>query len=873
VETRGRTSETLTIHVSQHSRCFFHNIDLHLQDNNVVASEPSETSCRNALFITDPSLDRQGLIDRKGLRTEGTCQWIEKNKTYQAWLEAEPSLLWIYGGPGKGKTMLSIYLTQQLEQKYNGNVIYFFCSSGHQNRNTATAVICTLLWQLIGKQPGLARLVDPYREPLERMQALLSTPGSLWEIFIKCLRSTELEGMYCLIDGLDECEDAAARWLAVQFAALAQNTGRCCLHLLVVSRGMLDFRHVKQIHLDPDNDHNISADIEAFMSERMSELSERLQLSDGFRSILQRELLLKAGGTFLWVGYAMNELLAKETSLEVQEAIDDLPAELPALYGRMLRRILSNKRDTITTILNWVVVAIRPLTLVELSAAVTWQIPENMERLQYTMDHISICEPFISVQNGVVLFVHQSAKEYLLRKGGDGIDIVRGVSTSRADMHMSLAKSCLDALDKYSAFTDYAFDHWAEHLRQCSNSAQADIIENYPFFDVKSEVHEAWWTLYCKQRVMGSFHPGHKCLHPLYLACFLNLVAWAQMLLAKELNPDAREKLMNTRATTHKISPLAFAILGIHGGATVIPVLLANGADPTLPCDELSRSSISLAVSRREMGAAEMLLKSIKARTPSKMISDIAHSDLIWNSIGESDFPVTKLLLDTGASLNAIRGSESMDERTPLNLSIKRDYAAHFKLLLDYGADLDMGYDQSLSSSLLTALMYKRAAMTQTLIERGALPDGMTSITRLLWLCIRTMNMPGVEFALQHGVDPNVVLGGPLGEFTSLHWAVIEWRRRQYHPSTWASYEIITRVLLRHGADPDLRDRRGKTAMDYAGAERSVFELLSRVVRQAEDDRGYSRPDFQLLKTGGTKSKTPSLAWRPGLRRKSSDLA
>jgi hypothetical protein len=375
---------------------------------------------------------------------------MERNEEYQSWLEGEPGLLWIYGGPGKGKTMMSIYLTQQLERTHGRNVIYFFCSSGHQTRNTATAVIRTLLWQLVTKHPSISRLFEPYQDPPERMQALLSTQGTLWELFRQAIQGTGLETMYCLIDGLDECDDASARWLAVQFANLAQENDNGVLRLLVVSRGMLDFRLVKQIHLDHDNDHSIRADIETFASARMSVLSQRLQLSDGFRSRIQLELLRKAGRTFLWVGYAMNELLAKETSLEVQEAIDDLPTELPELYGRMLRKIASNRWGVITTILNWIIVAIRPLTLGELSAAVTWQIPGNMERSQYVMDHITICEPFISVQDGVVLFVHQSAKEYLLRRSKDGCNPVPGVSTSQSDMHMSLAKSCLNTLDKDS---------------------------------------------------------------------------------------------------------------------------------------------------------------------------------------------------------------------------------------------------------------------------------------------------------------------------------------------------------------------------------------------------------------------------------------
>jgi hypothetical protein len=460
---------------------------------------------------------------------------MERNEKYQSWLEGGPSLLWIYGGPGKGKTMMSIYLTQQLERKYGQNVIYFFCSSGHQTRNTATAVIRTLLWQLLTKRPSLSRLVEQYQDPPERMQALVSTQGTLWELFSKAIQVTELGSIHCVIDGLDECDDASARWLAVQFATLAQEKNNGVLNLLVVSRGMLDFGHVKQIHLDPDNDHNVAADIENFASAGISVLSRRLQLSDHFCSKIQGELLRKAGGTFLWVGYAMNELLAKETSLELQEAMDDLPTELPALYSRMLRRVASNKRETIVAMLNWIALAIRPLTPSELCAAITCQIPGDFDRSQYTSDLVTICQPFISVQNGTVLLVHQSAKDYLLRKGRTTDGFEEDLPTSIANAHLPLANACLDALETPFELTPYATEHWAGHFRQTPTWAQASAIEQNSFFDTVSAIRRAWWMNYVK--LGGLIYRGvirGQCPPPFHIACYFDIKSWAQKILSQE---------------------------------------------------------------------------------------------------------------------------------------------------------------------------------------------------------------------------------------------------------------------------------------------------------------------------------------------------
>jgi hypothetical protein len=159
---------------------------------------------------------------------------------------------------------------------------------------------------------------------------MLSTPGSLWEIFAKVTQSSELGKMQCLIDGLDECDDESSRWLASQFAELLKQPNSNNLHIVIASRHMSSAKHIKQIYLDPDNDENVSDDIEKFATAKMKALSQRLDLRTSFCARIQSQLLAKAGGTFLWIGYAMVELSSKRTSLEIEEAAPDLVGAMEA---------------------------------------------------------------------------------------------------------------------------------------------------------------------------------------------------------------------------------------------------------------------------------------------------------------------------------------------------------------------------------------------------------------------------------------------------------------------------------------------------------------------------------------------------------------
>lgn len=507
-----------------------HLANLMLQDADSTDVEAAGSSFRKALFITDPSVDRQSLIDKKGHRVAGTCEWVERNETYKAWLRGEPSLLWIFGGPGKGKTMLSIYLTQQFEKRHSRKAIYFFCSSEHPTRSTATAILRTLLWQMIVIRPEVTKLISPYFDPPERIQAMLSTPGSLWQIFAKVIQSHELGKMQCLIDGLDECDDESSRWLASQFTELSRQPNNISLHIVIASRHMSSAKYVKQVHLDPDNNRKVSDDIWKFASVKMEELSQRLGLTNSLRWHIQSQLLAKAGGTFLWIGYTMSELSSKRTSLEVEEAVKELPTALPALYGRMLRRIPAGKLDLVTTILHWVTLAVTPLLIRELAEVVAWQVPDSMTKGQVVLDYIKLCEPMVVVQQKWVHLVHQSARDYFLRHAVDDDVVAERVRASFADAQASLARTCLGALGKRSPLFQYAKIHWPQYVSSCSESIQSSLVKNESFFRTSSASRDYWWE---------QTRDSHRHLVPpelpprLHIACYVGLAVWAREILAE----------------------------------------------------------------------------------------------------------------------------------------------------------------------------------------------------------------------------------------------------------------------------------------------------------------------------------------------------
>ena len=205
---------------------------------SVGAHEQAIKACRDYLFLTNPEIDRANLVYTKGGRIDGTCSWIKDAAAYQSWQQGDTQLLWICAGPGKGKTMLSIFLTQELERDVQ--VIYYFCSGEDEKRNNASAILRGLIWQITMKRPETTRHLLQYFATPETSLAALSSSETLWRVFVTLLRDPGHGPTYCVLDGLDECDEESRWWLITKIVDLdpadPSKPSMGQLRLVIVSR-------------------------------------------------------------------------------------------------------------------------------------------------------------------------------------------------------------------------------------------------------------------------------------------------------------------------------------------------------------------------------------------------------------------------------------------------------------------------------------------------------------------------------------------------------------------------------------------------------------------------------------------------------------
>lgn len=392
---------------------------------------PEAGECLRAMFVTDSSLDREGILDAKGDICEGTCEWILSTEKFQLWDQNPPHLLWICAPPGMGKTFMSIYLSKHLEalsKSVSGvATISFFCDNKVDTRNTSVSILRGLMYQLISHQPNLVNAIIPQWKQKFRSLFQESSFAVLWKLFEDMVTKSSFRAIYCVVDGLDECELNSLSLLLRKFERLSRGSlgSSIKMKLICLSRkypenipeALLLFT---KMELDTMTARKV--DISRFISSQVQELAQKKNLSGKMRSHLEETFHEKSEETFLWISF-MSQDLQQQRSLDFEACLDSLPTGLDAVYERILENVDSRKREMIRSILYWILVATRPFTIPELSEAADIKPTGFLTREEVCIELIKSCGHLLqtadkymrrSVQR-TVTFLHQSAKDYLMK--------------------------------------------------------------------------------------------------------------------------------------------------------------------------------------------------------------------------------------------------------------------------------------------------------------------------------------------------------------------------------------------------------------------------------------------------------------------------
>ena len=608
----------------------------------------------DALLLTRPEVDRTSLIALKGRKVDGTCEWLLQHPSYREWqIDVDPPLLWISGGPGKGKTMLAIYITELLQpvvESAENVLLYYFCSSRDKNRSTALTIMRGIIHQWLNIYPHLVQHIKNSFEGTETIKYTVSSFVSLWRVFLTLLQESGSCQVVCVLDGLDECEKESLKQLldAVEnYWSNSGNTSRPRLKLILLSRPQPAILENKlgrypRIKLD-DLDTETSNDVEKYIFAKVAELAFEQNLSEDMILHVRRALLAGAEGTFLWVGFVANELKGRSWR-KINDILRGVPKGLGGIYRRLLEQV--DDKEKLVPILQWIILAVRPLTVEELTVAAGIKASDNLAATEVTKDRLASCGLLVKIEGDVVNLVHESAKEFFQ---SDQVN-VEGIKMFHMNQytHRTLLRTCLKLIERsygspgsidekshHNPLLAYASLYWPLHFQHAIHVMNAPSEFSRPFFQIKSPVRDEWWKFYWKQEKNGGVPPSFMLLH---LAAYLGNLAWAKMLLNEHV------RLISRKDNYGRI-PLSWAVN--RGHRDIVELLLNHGTRVNSK-DRYKVTALHIAVTGE-------------------------YKDIV------------SLLLDQDARLEG----KTVDGDTPLILAIQANSTEIIKLLLEHGARVD----------------------------------------------------------------------------------------------------------------------------------------------------------------------------------------
>lgn len=377
-----------------------------------------------------------------------------------------------------GKTYISIYLATILRTT-GAIVLEFYCDSKDNKRNTASAVVRGLMFCLLSQDPSVSTHMESNLGGAGKLRD--DSFEALWELLLRMAKFSK-RPMFCILDGLDECDNDTDRLVQSITELLDDNVfNDFPFKMFVTSRPSLTGSRIPDqfarlsLGRNADGRSNpTESDVKRFIGNEFSKhfSPERVatQMMINYATAkswckeVEEAILEKAEGTFLWVGFAMRQI-RRARPPDVKRILQGLPKGLDAMYARIVDQIQEDqkKQEHIFAMIRYALAAFRPLSTGEMAVLVDPRVDdpyfskESIIRdcIEDSRGLLAVMDPYGTWNDmtsrslpigDVIIFVHQSVKDYLL-SGRPGVNS-KFPPYNMELLHKELAEACVGYLEQ-----------------------------------------------------------------------------------------------------------------------------------------------------------------------------------------------------------------------------------------------------------------------------------------------------------------------------------------------------------------------------------------------------------------------------------------
>jgi nucleoside phosphorylase len=418
-----------------------------------------------------------------------TCNWILDHAAFRDWKNAQSitATLWIKGGPGCGKSVMSSFVVEELQRHFVSDeeslhpvpgrtvVARHFCGDKNDPRHASTSILKSLLYEILSQdQALLQRTLLPLlqiEDPAVSEQGgpLNTQMFELFEFLKKTLEAVAndptIAAIYFIVDGLDRCGVHALEFLQLINQGPGLFNGKASLRCLISSRpsDFLNRNMQPQCIIDLSKENR--QDINTVVKLRMKDLQELYRFPDDLRDRIEELLRERSDGMFLWLSLVLDRLrdLTIWDEMIVKEKLQSIPFDVNAIYSNVLECARKESDETasrLQTLLMWVYLAAEPPLKVD-QIQIVWALQDgdkSMEdvkgkhqflKLDTIRKYIRECwSTLIVLRDDDTLWLsHQSVKDFLRHLfSGHGQEQMPAYGITVQEAHERMASTCLTYL-------------------------------------------------------------------------------------------------------------------------------------------------------------------------------------------------------------------------------------------------------------------------------------------------------------------------------------------------------------------------------------------------------------------------------------------
>lgn len=177
----------------------------------------------------------------------------------------------------------------------------------------------------------------------------------------------------------------------------------------------------------------------------MLQLAHKKKYDRETRNAVLDDLSSNANNTFLWVALVCQNL-ENTPQRNTLAKLNAFPPGLDSLYERMMQQICNlndaDDGDLCRRVLALVAIVYQPITLEELTS-LTKMLEDIADDLRSLQEIIGLCGSFLTIRQGTIYFVHQSAKDFLFTKAVDYI-----FPSGKEEVHYEIFSRSLQVMSK-----------------------------------------------------------------------------------------------------------------------------------------------------------------------------------------------------------------------------------------------------------------------------------------------------------------------------------------------------------------------------------------------------------------------------------------